>query len=104
MGWAGVPTVSAPGSITVTNPWKATAALALVLGLAYSTPAFSQTQVGVNFANGGRLSQSAQLSVLSELQTAGAKVIRIRLEPRTWGRRGDYEDTVAILHAPATSA
>jgi hypothetical protein len=83
----------------VTNPWKATAALALVLGLANSAPAFSQTQVGVNFANGDRLSQSAQLTVLSELQAAGAKVIRIPLEPRTWGPPGVYDDIIALINA-----
>ncbi len=51
-------------------------------------PALSQTQVGVNLTNGDRLSKSIQLAALSELQEAGAKVIRIPLEPRTWGQYG----------------
>jgi hypothetical protein len=79
--------------------WKATAALALVLGLSYNVPGFSQTQVGVNFANGDRLSQSAQLTVLSELQAADAKVIRIPLESRTWGPPGVYDDSIALIKA-----
>ena len=62
---------------------KATAALALLLGVACSAPASSQTQVGVNFTNADRLSRSAQSTVLSQLQTADAKVIRVPLEPRT---------------------
>src|SRR5215470_15300539 len=81
----------------VTKTWKATAALASVLGIAYSAPAISQTQAGVNFANGDRLSQSAQLTVLSELQAAGATVIRIPLEPRTWGPPGVYTDSIALI-------
>jgi len=81
----------------VTKTWKATAALASLLGMAYSAPAISQTQAGVNFANGDRLSQSAQLTVLSELQAAGATVIRIPLEPRTWGPPGVYTDSIALI-------
>src|SRR6516165_11132090 len=97
-GWAGVPTVT-PGSTAVANTSKAAAALVLVLGVAYSAPASPQTQVGVNFANGDRLSQSAQLTVLAELQAAGAKVIRIPLEPRTWGPPGVYDDSIALIKA-----
>jgi hypothetical protein len=76
---------------------KATVAAALLWGVACSAPAMSQTQTGVNFTNGDRLSQSAQLAVLSELQAAGAKVIRIPLEPRTWGPPGVYIDSIAII-------
>ena len=78
---------------------KATAALALLLGVAYSAPASSQTQVGVNFTNGERLSRSAQSTVLSELQAADAKVIRVPLEPRTWGPPGVYDDSIALIKA-----
>jgi hypothetical protein len=81
----------------VTIAWKATRALALTLGVVYSAPAISQTQTGVNFTNGDRLSQSAQVTVLSELQVAGAKVIRIPLEPRTWGPSGVYTDSIALI-------
>jgi hypothetical protein len=81
----------------VTIAWKATGTLALALGLACSAPAFSQTQVGVNLTNGDRLSQSAQLAALSELQAAGANVIRIPLEPRTWGPPGVYTDGIALI-------
>src|SRR5215472_5817354 len=76
---------------------KATAALALVLGVTCSAPSIAQTQVGVNLTNGDRLSQSAQLAALSELQAAGAKVIRIPLEPRTWGPPGVYSDSIALI-------
>jgi hypothetical protein len=76
---------------------KATAALALLLGVTYSAPSISQTQVGVNLTNGDRLSQSAQLAALSALQAAGAKVIRIPLEPRTWGPPGVYIDSIALI-------
>ena len=81
----------------MTDISKATAALALLLGVTYSTPSISQTQVGVNLTNGDRLSQSAQLAALSELQAAGAKVIRIPLEPRTWGPPGVYIDSIALI-------
>jgi hypothetical protein len=83
--------------------WKATVVLALVLGLASTAPAFSQTQVGVNFANGDRLSQSAQLAALSEFQAASAKVIRIPLEPRNWGPPGVYDDSIALIKAAYAS-
>src|SRR5215831_4572239 len=76
---------------------KATAALALVLGVTCSAPSIAQTQVGVNLTNGDRLSQSAQLTVLSELQAAGATVIRIPLGPRTWGPPGVYTDSIALI-------
>jgi hypothetical protein len=69
----------------------------LVLGPLYCAPSFSQTQVGVNLTNGDRLSQSAQLAALSELQAAGANVIRIPLEPRTWGPPGVYTDGIALI-------
>jgi len=62
-------------------------------------PALSQTQVGVNLTNGDRLSKSIQLAALSELQEAGAKVIRIPLEPRTWGPPGIYADSIALIEA-----
>ena len=81
----------------MTDISKATAALALLLGVTYSTPSISQTQVGVNLTNGDRLSQSAQLAALSELQAAGAKVIRIPLESRTWGPPGVYIDSMALI-------
>ena len=81
----------------MTDISKATAALALLLGVTYSTPSISQTQVGVNLTNGDRLSQSAQLAALSELQAAGAKVIRIPLESRTWGPPGVYIDSIALI-------
>ena len=83
----------------MTSAWKATGALAFLFGLAYSGPASSQTQVGVNLTNGDRLSQSAQLTAFSELQAAGAKVIRIPLEPRTWGPPGVYTDSIALIKA-----
>src|SRR5215472_4560438 len=78
---------------------KATAALALVLGVTCSAPSIAQTQVGVNLTNGDRLSQSAQLAALSELQAADAKVIRVPLEPRTWGPPGVYNDSIALIKA-----
>src|SRR5215831_14234809 len=73
------------------------AVLAMLMSVASGTPAASQTQVGVNFTNGDRLSQSAQLTVLSELQAAGATVIRIPLGPRTWGPPGVYTDSIALI-------
>src|SRR5262244_2249746 len=76
---------------------KATAALALLLGVTYGAPSIAQIQTGVNLTNGDRLSQSAQLAALSELQAAGAKVIRIPLEPRTWGPPGVYSDSIALI-------
>jgi hypothetical protein len=87
------------GVLRVTSTRKATGALALILALASSVPAFSQTQLGVNFTNGDRLSQSVQLTSLSELQAAGANVIRIGLEPRNWGPPGVYDDSIALIKA-----
>jgi hypothetical protein len=98
MAWAGEPT-PCQGGLSVTITAKATGAFVLALGMAYCVPAMSQTQVGVNFANGDRLSQSAQLTVLAKLQTAGAKVIRIPLEPRNWGPPGVYDDSIALIEA-----
>jgi hypothetical protein len=79
----------------VTNTWKATNALALVLGLAYSMPAFSETQVGVNFTTGERLSSSAQTAALTNMQASGVRVIRLPLE--LWN--GSYAASVATIEA-----
>ena len=56
---------------------------------------------GVNLANGDRLSQSDQQSALAELEAAGAREIRLPLEPRNWGPPGVYDDSIALIKAAA---
>ena len=77
------------------STWKATRALAVILGLAYSMPALCETQVGVNFTTGERLSSSAQSAALANMQASGVKVIRLPLE--LWN--GSYSASVATIEA-----
>jgi hypothetical protein len=75
--------------------WKPSKVLALVLGLIYSMPAFAQTQAGVNFTTGERLSSSIQTAVLASMQASDVKVIRLPLE--LWN--GSYAASVATIEA-----
>ena len=58
---------------------------------------------GANLANGDRLSQSDQQSALAEMSAAGAREIRLPLEPRNWGPPGVYDDSIALIKAAALS-
>jgi hypothetical protein len=60
-------------------------AVALLALLAGAAQAF---ETGVNLSNGDRLSQIDQQTALAELGAAGAREIRLPLEPRNWGPRG----------------